>query len=175
MATKRDRTRQGHPADGLSVAQIAAVDALMAGATDAAAADAAGVTRQTVSAWKNHHPAVVAALNAGRRDLWDHAADRLRGLVPMAIDVLEVTLGAAVPDPKTAMDVLRLAGLAERAAPLTPTGPTTAAAVVDAEVFRRRREADPLEELLTGGPITATERRLAEAELSELMALGPGE
>jgi len=169
MATKPDTTR--HPADGLSVAQIAAVDALLAGATDAAAATAAGVTRQTVSAWKNHHPAVVAALNAGRRDLWDHAADRLRGLVPMAIDALEATLGAALPDPKTAMDVLRLAGVADRGAALGTVGPTTPAAVVDGEIMRRRYEADPAEALLTGGPITDHERRRAE---SDLLALGAG-
>ena len=47
MATKPDTTR--HPADGPSVAQIAAVDALMAGATDAAAATAAGARLATTS------------------------------------------------------------------------------------------------------------------------------
>ena len=170
MATKRDITR--HPADGLSVAQLAAVDALLAGATDAEAADAAGVTRQTVCVWRLHHPAVVAALNAGRRDLWERSADRLRSLVPKAIDVLEVQLGAALPDPRTALDVLRLAGLADRGAPLTPTGPTTAATVVDAEIMRRRHAADSLEGfLLTGGPITEHERRQTAADL---LAIGAG-
>jgi len=171
MPTKPDTIR--HPAEGLSVAQQNAVDALLAGLSDTEAAEAAGVTRQTVNAWKNHHPPVVAAMNQARRDLWERSADRLRNLLPMAIDVLEVQLGAAVPDPKTALDVLRLAGVADRGAPLTPTGPTTAAAVIDAEVFRRRRAADSLEAMLTGGPITAAERRGVEAE-ADLLALGAG-
>ena len=172
MATKRDRTRQAHPADGLSVAQLAAVDALLSGATDAAAADAAGVARQTVSGWKHHHPAVVAALNAGRRDLWERSADRLRGLVPKAIDMLEAALANPLPDPRTALDVLRLAGLADRGAPLGTVGPATVAGVVDGEVLRRRREVDPLVALLVpGGPITDAERRGAEADL---LALGAG-
>jgi len=169
MATKPDTTR--HPTDGLSMAQQNAVDALLAGLSDTEAAEAAGVTRQTVNAWKNHHPAVVAAMNQARRDLWDRSADRLRGLVPLAIDTIEVALGSPIPDPQTALAVLKLAGLAERAAPLTPTGPTTAVAVIDAEVFRRRRAADNLEELLTGGPISDHERRQTAAEL---LALGAG-
>jgi len=168
--TKGDITR--HPTDALSVAQLAAVDALLAGATDADAADAAGVTRQTVSGWKHHHPAVVAALNAGRAAMWERSADRLRSLVPKAIAVLEAALDSPLPDPKTALDVLRLAGLAERAAPLTPTGPTTAAAVVDAEITRRRHATDSLEGfLLPGGPITDHERRVTAADL---LAIGAG-
>jgi len=111
-------------------------------------------------------------LTPGRQSAWDHAADRLRGLVPKAIDALEVALGAAVPDPQVALAVLRLAGLADRGAPLGTVGPTTAAAVVEEEVRRRRLEDDPLEGyLLPGGPITDAERRGVEAEL---MALGAG-
>ena len=169
MATKVDIT--GHPAAALTVAQLAAVDALLAGATDAEAADAAGVSRQSVNVWRNHHPAVVAALNAGRVAMWERSADRLRALVPMAIDALAAALEDPLTDPKVALDVLRLAGLADRAAPLTPTGPTTAAAVIDAEVFRRRRATDNLEELLTGGPITDHERRQTAADL---LAIGTG-
>jgi len=174
MATTRDRTRQlAHPADGLSVAQQNAVDALLAGLSDTEAAEAAGVTRQTVNAWKNHNPTVVAAMNQARRDLWERSADRLRGLVPKAIDMLEVALGSPVPDPKTALDVLRLAGLADRGAPLGTVGPATVARVVEGEVIRRRHEDDPLEAfLLPGGPITDAERRAVAAEL---LALGAGE
>jgi len=43
--------------------------------------------------------------------------------------------------------------------------------VVDGEFFRRRRDADPLEAMLTGGPITEHERRLTEADL---LAIGAG-
>jgi len=154
------------------MAQQNAVAAFLAGLSDTEAADAAGVTRQTVCGWRNHNPAVVAAMNQARRDLWERSADRLRGLVPLAIDMLEVQLGSPLPDPKTALDVLRLAGLAERGAPLYPTGPTTTAAVVDAEIMRRRHAADSLEGfLLPGGPITDHERRQTAADL---LAIGAG-
>ncbi len=170
--TKPDTTR--HPTDGLSMAQQNAVDALLAGLSDTEAAEAAGVTRQTVNAWKNHHPAVVAAMNEARRDMWERSADRLRSLVPMAIDALEVQLGSPLPDPQTALAVLKLAGLADRGAPLTPVGPTTAAAVLDAEIIARREADDPIAAILSGGPITATERRALEAELAGLLAIGAG-
>lgn len=165
-------TELGNPAPDDAVAQTAAVAAILTGATDADAADAAGVSRQTVCGWRLHHPAVVGALGAGRRDIWDNAADRLRALLPTAVAVLEVALDNPLPDPQTALAELRLAGLADRAAPLTPTGPTTAAAVVDAEILRRRHEADSLEGfLLTGGPITDHERKLTAADL---LAIGAG-
>jgi len=170
--TKVDTTR--HPADGLSVPQIAAVDALLAGATDAEASAVAGVTRQTISGWKNHHPAVVACLNAARQASWERSADRLRNLVPMAITALEAALDGPNPDARVALDVLRLTGIADRGAPLTPTGPTTAAAVLDAEIIARRVADDPLAAILGGRP-TAGERQVLAAELAALMALGAGE
>ena len=84
-----------------------------------------------------------------------------------------MTLGSPLPEPQTALAVLKLAGLAERGAPLIPTGPTTTAAVVDAEIMRRRHAADSLAGfLLPGGPITDHERRQTEAALLTLGAGG---
>ena len=59
---------------------------------------------------------------------------------------------SANPDPQVALAVLKLAGLADRGAPLGTVGPTTAAAVLDAEIIARRTAADPLMAPLCDGP-----------------------
>lgn len=80
--TESDRT-------GLTPEQELAIARLLEGATDAEAAEAAGVTRQTVNTWRNRNPVFMAELNARRRALWDAHQDRLRGLIGRALDVLE--------------------------------------------------------------------------------------
>ena len=104
MPTKPDET--GHT---LSVAQLNAVDLLVAGRTDAEAAEAVGVTRQTVCGWRNHHPAFQAELNARRIDVWGGACDRLRALLPRALDALEAAVGGEKPDWRAAAKVVELA------------------------------------------------------------------
>ena len=82
---------------------------------------------------------------------------------------------SANPDPQVALAVLKFVGLVDRGAPLGTVGPTTAAAVVDAEIIARREADDPLAAILSGGPITATDRRALAAELAGRLALGAGE
>lgn len=118
--------------------QELALDALIAGATDARAADAAGVTRQTVNGWRNHNPAFIAALNDRRQAIWQGHADRVRGLVGMALDVLAEDLADTAPDARkarqaAAVHVLRSAGL--YGASLAPDGPTDTE-----DVMRKQRE-----------------------------------
>jgi hypothetical protein len=77
--TKSDKSRQ--PAfRPLSVTQLTAIDALITGKTDAEAAEAAGVTRPTVTDWRNHHPVFMATLNERRSAPWSEAHDRLRAM-----------------------------------------------------------------------------------------------
>jgi hypothetical protein len=73
MPTKPDISL--HLARELSVAQRRAIDLLVAGATDGEAAEAVGVTRQTVNTWRNRDPIFIAELNRLRRDLWGGALD----------------------------------------------------------------------------------------------------
>ena len=94
----------------LSLDQEKAVDLLVAGTDTQEAADALGVTRQTVSRWLNHDAEFRAALNARRLEVWGAAADRLRNLLPRAVAVVEGAL-AVDPDPKLALEVLKLAGV----------------------------------------------------------------
>jgi hypothetical protein len=132
------------------------------GQTDQAVAEAVGVTRQTVCGWRNHHPAFAAALNARRLDVWSGAVDRLRALLPKALEALEHAVTGETPDWKAAVRVIVLAGL-DRQGNASPNlgpysiGPTDPEAFVVAEAKRRR--VDPLDELLNGGAVTEAERR----------------
>ena len=84
MATKTDR---------LTPPQLAAVDLLAAGATLSDTSQAIGVARQTVSEWTNNGVGFGAELKRLRRELWDEHSQRLRALVPKALDVIEAELG----------------------------------------------------------------------------------
>lgn len=107
--TKADDTRQ------LSPAQLAAIPLLLAGQSITDVAAAVGVARQTVSTWVNADAAFIAAVNAERLDLWEGHKDRLRSLVPKALDVLARGLDHA--DPRVSLaaarDVLKSVSLAD--------------------------------------------------------------
>jgi hypothetical protein len=126
----------------LNVAQLNALDQLVGGATDAEAAAAAGVSRQTVCGWRNYDPAFRAELNRRRDDLWRASADRLRALVPKALTTLEDELehGDDVPAVKAALAILKVAGAERLLPPASEPVPTEALAIIDAEVRRRREE-----------------------------------
>src|SRR2546423_585802 len=76
----------------LSHQQDTVVDLLAAGSNLTEAAEKVGVSRQTVSEWVNRNPAFQAALNRRRQELWAEASDKLRGLLPPALTVLEQAL-----------------------------------------------------------------------------------
>ena len=72
----------------LSAEQSAAVDLLATGKTVSETAEALEVPVQTVSEWYRSHPGVQAELNARRHELWTGTTDRLRALLPKALEVL---------------------------------------------------------------------------------------
>ncbi|MDR7520783.1 MAG: hypothetical protein QN123_14605 [Armatimonadota bacterium] len=110
----------------MTPAQEVAVALVLAGKTDGEAASAAGVTRQTVWEWRHHHPAFIAEVNRRRKEAWGAAAERLRGLLGRAVEVLADGLDA--PDPRVRQRaaglVLQVLGLLDKR-PWEPTGPTT--------------------------------------------------
>lgn len=147
--TKGDET--GHSeAPALSAPQAAAVELLAVGKTDTEAAEAIGVTRQTVNGWRNHDPAFLAAVNARRRELWEETHDRLRGLATKALDVLA---GALEGEPESALPaavhVLKALGI--YGSVQAPGGPVTEEAVLiaqaEAEASRLLAERPPSGEL----------------------------
>lgn len=107
--TKGDDTRQ------LSPAQLVAIPLLLAGQSITDTAAAVGVARQTVSTWLNADTLFIATLNAERFDLWEGHKDRLRSLIPKAVDALE--RGLEHPDPRVsqaaARDILKLVDLSD--------------------------------------------------------------
>lgn len=100
----------------LTPGQATAVDMLVLGRTVTDVAEAVGVTRQTVSGWLHHHLGFQAELSVRRRELWETAADQLRGLVPKSVEVLKEALEG---DEKlmVALGILRGAGLSNISPP----------------------------------------------------------
>jgi len=104
MTTKAD-TRT------LSPQQTAAVDLLATGASVTDAAAAVEVSRQTVSEWLHHHMLFQATLHARQRELWQGHVERLRSLVPKAMDTLEVAVSDEKQGVAAAVHILKAAGL----------------------------------------------------------------
>jgi len=164
-ATKPDITRHA-----LTVAQLNAVDLLVVGKTDQAAAEAVGVTRQTVNGWRNTNPYFQAALNRQRQVLWGSTVDQLRALLPRAVVVLAEELDGGNDRAGVALSILRLGGIdrtkASQKLDTLLVGPTDPEAIIDTEVRRRRPDrAAYLDDLLNGGgEITDAEREAVLAE-----------
>jgi hypothetical protein len=157
---------------GLTIKQENAIDLLVLGETDASTAESVGVSRPTVTKWRNHDPCFVAELNRRRRDLWGSSLDRLRSLLPRALEALEEELADGKQRGRTAVEILRLAGLDASSQNRSwlereGVGMTDAQAIIDARA--RSRRPDPLNELLYGEPVTDAERESAMAELSGLL------
>ena len=104
MATKPDTYK-------LTPQQAAAVDALAFGATVTDAAETVKVSRQTVSEWLHHNAAFQAALHARQRELWQGYVERLRSLVPKAMDTLEAAVSDEQQGVAVAVHILKAAGL----------------------------------------------------------------
>lgn len=143
---------------------------MVTGKTDQETAEAVGVSRQTVCGWRNTNPYFRAALNRRRQDLWGVAVDQLRALLPRAVAVLAQELECGPGSARVAVDILRLAGLdrtrADEKLDSLLIGPTDPAAIIDAEVRRRRPDRGAyLDDLLNGGgAITDDEREEVLAE-----------
>ena len=75
-------------ADTLTEKQQQAIQLLLVGQTDQRAAEAVGVTRQTVNQWKNQDPGFMARMNQEKGELWQSYCQRLRSTVGLAIEVL---------------------------------------------------------------------------------------
>jgi len=107
----------------LSVIQLNAVDLLAAGESDAETAATLNIHRITVCRWRNHLPEFKAALARQRRAVWGSALDKLRMLLPRAVDVLAAELDSGEDRAEVALNVLKLAGAAIAVVPNDPTTP----------------------------------------------------
>src|SRR5262249_12268592 len=96
---------------GLTMPQLSAIDLLASGKTDKETAELLNLSRTCVTKWRCYSPVFQAALNRRRAEIWGAAADRLRSLIPQALDVLAAALSSGyVPSQmKAALAILRLA------------------------------------------------------------------
>jgi hypothetical protein len=119
----------------LTAEQAKVVDALAEGQDLAQAAAAAGVPAQSIRAWSRRDPVFIAELNMARRAGWDGGADKLRALIPKAIDALGGLLEAEDPKVKhaAAVSILRAVGLYGQ--DLAPDGPTSPHAASNKLIF----------------------------------------
>lgn len=123
----------------LSPQQARAVDLLAIGKTVTQVSEEVGVARQTVSEWLNQHPGFQAALNLRRQELWAGMTDRLRALLPQAIEVLEKAI--ADGSVKTAVELLKATGIYGREAPQGPTNAEDAESAAKEQERARRDRA----------------------------------
>ena len=132
------------PKTELTEQQLTAVDLLATGSNLTAVAEKLGVARQTVSEWRNHHAGFIARLNLRRQELWEDHTDKLRSLLPIALDALEVELSGE-NRLQAALAILKLAGGQQ------PTGSTDPQEVARALALEKsERDSDMLSrELLT--------------------------
>ncbi|HKB03297.1 MAG TPA: hypothetical protein VKD90_13815 [Gemmataceae bacterium] len=138
---------------GLTLSQRNAVDLLAAGKTDTQVSALLALHRTTVTKWRLYDPEFQAALNVRRAEVWEAGIDRLRSLIPAALDVLAREMAdPESPDRvKAAMALLKLV-------PITPdalaAGPGDAEEIVRRIVVERRRRkptrTDNIEDLRAG-------------------------
>jgi len=105
---KVDKTRQ------ISIQQQNAIDLLVQGKSDRETAEAIGVSRQTVTNWRNNDTVFIAELNKQRKAVWGAQVDRIRYLISAALDVLEEDLKDADNKQlrqKAAIHILQAVGL----------------------------------------------------------------
>jgi hypothetical protein len=143
---KKHAERNGQSRRELSEQQQAAVELLAAGKTDKEAASALNLSADSVVKWRMHDPVFQAALNACRAEAWRAGIDRLRSMVPKALDALADELNRADNSDrcKIALDILRLAKLTD----ISPQGPEEPESIVRQAVNRERQQArGPLEDL----------------------------
>lgn len=120
----------------LTPRQETAVELLLAGKSDAATAETLGIHRTTIARWRAAHPAFQAELARRRAELYGAAAERLRAMVPKALDVLQAGLDGDDRLP-TAHAILKMAGLDKLTAP--PSEPDDAETIV-VRLIRQRMD-----------------------------------
>jgi len=106
----------------LNQKQLNAIELLLSGMSVTDSAKEVKTARETVSRWLNQDSEFIAEINQRRHNMWHSSEDRLRSLLPKALDVLETELENG--DKQTALSVIRLASVK-----VEPVGETSASAI----------------------------------------------
>ena len=163
---KRNQTNADAPPDwSISQQQQTAIDLIVSGKNLQEAAAAIGVQRPTVSQWLNHHCGFQAALNSRRQEAFDGMVERLRGLLPQALDVLEQQLQGENPLP-AAIQVLKSCNLDKGIG--RPTGPST---VEEVEHEQRRRAIDHALTAISADDVQHAQRKREQDRMMQELLL----
>jgi hypothetical protein len=114
------QTKADKDEGSLTEQQQTAIVLIVAGKTFQDVGEAVGVHRQAVSKWVHHNPLFQAELNHRRQELWASLLDRLRGLAPLAVEVL----ASALEEEKSvaaALSILKVCGFPGLS--IVPAGP----------------------------------------------------
>jgi hypothetical protein len=160
----------------LSQEQVDAIDYLLKGQSDRAAAEAVGVDRQTIWDWRNNDPLFIAELNRQRVEHWSEAHERLKSLANRALDVVEQQLNSG--DPKAALVAAKYVLQGTRLlgdTDLSIRGPTTPRAVIRDKLKKEaweevEAEHTPRERILDLQEIDEKSSFLADSRLERAMA-----
>lgn len=76
-------------AASLNAKQMKALEVLLVGGNDVQAAEAAGVSRTTISVWRNEHPTFSEKLRGARDELLKRTMARLHAATTIAVKALE--------------------------------------------------------------------------------------
>ncbi|MCM3670278.1 hypothetical protein M3181_14945 [Mesobacillus maritimus] len=95
---------------GLTVEQYNAIDLLITGENDQETADIIGVNRVTVTKWRNYDLHFKAELNKRRKEVWGSSIDRMRSLIPKAIERLEKEIDME-NGWKVALEIIKISGI----------------------------------------------------------------
>ncbi len=128
---KRQNQTDQDTLENLTTQQIRAIELLIAGANVSDVAKEIGIARQTVSKWANQDSHFQAELNTRRYEMWNGLTDRLRGLLPKALEVVENELqnsDDARLRMQAALSILKLASVE-----MPPKGLTDAAEIENAK------------------------------------------
>lgn len=86
MPKATNRYKREH---GLTMEQLNAIDLLVTGKNDQEVANIIGVNRVTVTKWRNYDIYFQAELNRRRKEIWSSSLDKMRALLPKAMERLE--------------------------------------------------------------------------------------
>ena len=129
---------QSSPLFALTIEQQNAIELVMTGLSDREVAERVGVRRETVTRWRNGHPAFKAELNRRRTELWNNGMERIRLLFPEAVEAMR----RVINDPnnpnqwRAALEVVKLIGIPEGF--LRNCGPETPENVIESEAEHRK-------------------------------------
>ncbi|MEH7403358.1 hypothetical protein V7148_20545 [Gottfriedia acidiceleris] len=105
------RTTKGYKREqGLTIEQLNAIDLLVIGKTDKEVADKIGVNRVTITKWRNYDIYFRAEMNKRRNEIWGASLDKMRSLVPKALERLENEIDND-NGWKVALEVIKIAGI----------------------------------------------------------------